>query len=136
MASNFQVRAANTAVDSENRIHDDHVAAAYGFRGGLVPGVTIYGYMASAVIELFGPDWLKRGAMDVRFFQPFYEGEEVAISVAEVGDGRIKVEAGTRASGTAWLDPTLPTPDYPPTQPMPDRRTASPDTMRTGVVLG
>jgi acyl dehydratase len=136
MASTFQVRAVNTAVDSENRIHHDQVAAAYGFSGGLVPGVTVYGYMASAVIEYLGPEWLERGEMDVRFFQPFYEGEQVAISMTEVGDGRIKVEAGTRASGTAWLDRTPQTADYPPAHSMPDRQIASPDTMRTGAVLG
>ena len=39
------LRAVNTAPDSENKMHDDRVAAQYGFRGGLVPGVTVYGYM-------------------------------------------------------------------------------------------
>jgi hypothetical protein len=136
MASFFQVRAVNTAVDSENRIHDDQVAAAYGFSGGLVPGVTIYGYMASAVIDHLGPEWLERGAMDVRFFQPFYEGEQVAVSIAEEGQGRIKVEAGSRASGTAWLETAERTADYPSARPMPDRVAASLETIRVGIELG
>src|SRR5258706_2646006 len=102
----FCVCAVNTASDSENRIHDNSVAATYGFGGGLVPGVTVYGYMASAVIEHFGFEWLEKGAMDVRFFAPFYEGEQVAVSITEVEEGRVKVEAGSRASGKAWLDGT------------------------------
>ena len=100
----LRIRAVNTASDSENRIHDNHVAAEYGFRGGLVPGVTIYGYMAAAVINHLGAEWLHRGAIDVRFFEPYYDGEEVVISLAELPEGRIKVEAGSRASATAWLE--------------------------------
>jgi hypothetical protein len=109
----FRIRAVNTASDSENRIHDNRVAAEYGFRGGLVPGVTIYGYLASAVIDRLGKDWLHHGAMDVRFFEPFYEGEEVEISIAGVLEGRIKVEAPKRASATAWLLNLPPSTDYP-----------------------
>ena len=61
MALPLRVRAVNTAVDSENKIHHDPVAAGYGLRGGLVPGVTVYGYMAAAAMEHFGPEWLDRG---------------------------------------------------------------------------
>jgi hypothetical protein len=100
----LRVRAVNTAPDSENRIHQDSVAAEYGFRGGLVPGVTIYGYLAAAVIDRLGPQWLHCGAMDVRFFEPFYEGEEVAVSITDLPEKRIKIEAGSRASATAWFD--------------------------------
>ena len=35
----------NQATDSENRIHSDEVARQYGFRGGLVPGVTVFAYL-------------------------------------------------------------------------------------------
>ena len=99
----FLVRAVNTAADSENRIHDDRVAAEYGFQGGLVPGVTVYGYMASALLDKIGVEWLRRGAMDVRFFEPFYEGEQVAVSVEEKSAGRWTLKAGSRATATASL---------------------------------
>src|SRR4029077_13744586 len=75
----YRVRARNTAPDSENQIHDDQTAADYGFRGGLVPGVTVYGYLTVPVIRRFGLDWLERGGMSVRFHQPIYEGEEVVV---------------------------------------------------------
>ena len=39
----YRVRAHNIAADSENKIHDDSVARQYGFAGGLVPGVVVYG---------------------------------------------------------------------------------------------
>lgn len=135
MTPSFLVRAVNTAADSENRIHDGRVAAQYGFSGGLVPGVTVYGYMASAVIEHLGPRWLGRGAMDVRFFEPFYEGEQVAVSIAEE-EGRIKVEAGSRALGFAWLEESIQAADYPAERPMPDRVPASREALLPGTVLG
>src|SRR5271155_2239289 len=129
----FLVRAVNTAVSSENRIHDDSVAAEYGFRGGLVPGVTVYGYMASAVIGHFGRPWLESGAMDVRFFQPFYEGEQVAISIMEEERGRIKVEAD-RASGMAWFDGGHPNEDLPEC-PRSERIPASREAFQPGTIL-
>jgi acyl dehydratase len=77
----YRVRARNTATASENRIHDDATAARFGFRGGLVPGVTVYGYLTVPVVARFGRAWLERGALQVRFFQPVYEGDDVIVKV-------------------------------------------------------
>ena len=44
----YTVKARNTSTSSENKIHDDAVAKTYGFRGGLVPGVTVYAYLTDA----------------------------------------------------------------------------------------
>lgn len=131
-----QIRAANAAADSENRIHDDRIAAAYGFRGGLVPGVTVFGYMAYAVIRRFGESWLENGSMDVRFFQPFYEGEQVEVEIADLEQGRIKVEAANRAAGTAWTDSAPHDLELPPAQSIADRVEASRATIYSGAVLG
>jgi len=135
MPPSLRVRAVNTAPDSENRIHDTRVAAEYGFRAGLVPGVTIYGYMASAVMERLGPEWLRRGAIDIRFFEPFYEGEEVAVSISDLPEGRIKVEADSRASATAWIDDMELPVDYPSEYPA-IKQTASLETIQAGKILG
>lgn len=135
-AEPFVIRAVNTAADSENRIHDDRVAAEYGFRGGLVPGVTIYGYMASAVIACLGSEWLHRGAMDVRFFEPFYEGEPVSVTVLEDGSGRWAVKTGTRASASAWICAAAPQATGIPERTLTDRVRASRETLRVGLVLG
>jgi hypothetical protein len=91
----FRFRAHNTAADSENKIHADRVAAAYGFRGGLVPGVTVYGYMIPPVLERFGRRWLERGGITVRFLAPCYEGDTLlarcdgSVVSAEQEDGSL-----------------------------------------------
>ncbi|OAI42559.1 hypothetical protein AYO38_11360 [bacterium SCGC AG-212-C10] len=108
----FRIRAHNASVHSENKIHDDTVAQQYGFRGGLVPGVTVYAYMAVPVVRAFGPDWLERGAMSVRLLKPFYEGEEALVRATVVEDGpdgvtlevvAINPAAETCAAGRATL---------------------------------
>jgi acyl dehydratase len=132
----LRVRAVNTAPDSENQIHSADVAAEYGFRGGLVPGVTIYGYLAAAVIEHFGSEWLNCGAMDVRFFEPFYEGEEVAVSISDLPERRIKIEAGSKVSATAWLDNVIDEAPHPADYPSASRSEASRETMQPGKLLG
>ena len=87
----YRVRATNTAVDSENKIHDDRVAAAYGFRGGLVPGVAVYGYMMAPIVES-APEWLAHGSMRLRLIEPFYDGDAVVVR-AEAAEGTVRVSA-------------------------------------------
>ncbi|MBX9603512.1 MAG: hypothetical protein K2X35_21070 [Bryobacteraceae bacterium] len=118
----FRVLAHNSASQSDNKIHDDAVAARFGFRGGLVPGVVIYGYMTTPVVAGLGPEWLERGAIDVRFQQPFYEGEVV---VTRLEPGMTITAAGedgvVRASGKAWLH-NDPVPVIPVAAPVPAPR--------------
>lgn len=94
----YRVRARNTSTASENRIHHDDVAAAYGFRGGLVPGVAVYAYMTRPAVEAFGRDWAARGTMAARFVQPFYEDDEVVVASAPRGAGALDLKA-TRGQG-------------------------------------
>jgi len=75
----YTVRAHNTSAESENKIHDDEVAAQYGFQGGLVPGVAIYAYITVPVIERLGPEWLRQGSMKIRFQKLVYEGDRVTV---------------------------------------------------------
>jgi acyl dehydratase len=74
----YRVQAYNTATASENKIHDDTVAARLGFGGGLVPGVDVYAYMTQPVVRLWGREWLRRGAISARFRQPVYDGERLS----------------------------------------------------------
>ena len=131
----LRVRAVNTAPDSENQIHDNRVAAEYGFHGGLVPGVTVYGYMTAPVIDLLGPEWLHRGAMDVRFFEPFYHGEEVIVSIENPLEEQMKIAAGSRASATAWILGANPASDYP-GEHSASQQPASRESIRPGMALG
>src|SRR5437870_8819721 len=86
MTSTVVIRAHNNAVNSENEIHADAVAQRYGFRGGLVPGVTVYAYMGGPVVDVLGPDWREHGTMSARFVKPVYDGDEVTVSAAKVDD--------------------------------------------------
>lgn len=75
-----QVVAHNDAADSGNPMHDDETARRFNFKGALVPGVTVFGYLTRALLDEYGPAWLDTGAADVRFRQPVYAGEAVTIA--------------------------------------------------------
>ena len=47
----YRVRAFNNASDSTNLIHADEHARRYGYRGGLVPGVSIFAYMSRSLVQ-------------------------------------------------------------------------------------
>ena len=138
-----EVRARNTAPQSENKIHDDAVAASYGFKGGLVPGVTVYGYLASVVVGELSPQWMQSGSMSVRFQSPFYDGDQVCIQAEKVGaDLRLLAErkAGVVcASGLArMLNPILEWQDFEdaPLPPFDSRPAAAWDLFQPGKPLG
>src|SRR5215831_17236676 len=92
----YRVRARNTSADSENKIHDDATAVHFGFRGGLVPGITIYAYMTVPLVEQFGLDWLERGSMQVKFDQPFYDSDQVIVT-AEIDDRADQIKIAVTA---------------------------------------
>ena len=132
MTTSYLVRARNAAAASENKIHHDDVARRYGFTAGLVPGVTVYAYMAHPVVEVLGRPWLEHGTMAARFVRPCYDGDEVVVeAVATVGEpGVLEVTArrgdgDVVATGTASVPSRAPTPPpitaYP-TAPLPEER--------------
>ena len=82
----YRLRAHNAATASENKIHDDTVARRHGFAGGLVPGITVFGYLTVPVVEAWGQEWLERGFLSVRFRQPIYDGEDVTVATTVVED--------------------------------------------------
>ena len=108
----------------------------HGFRGGLVPGVTVYGYMAAAAMEHFGLEWLDRGAMDVRFLKPVYEDDEIIVTGDAGGDGRVRINAGDSASAEAWIHSGTPVDPTSHTDAPVERRSASRETLAPGVHLG
>jgi acyl dehydratase len=142
----YEVRAHNYAIDADNKIHSDDVAARYGFMGGLVPGVGNYAYMTHPVVETLGRAWLERGTMAAKFIQPVYHGDLVSVRrmVTSVEPVVIQLElfnsAGTLcAVGNASLPATLPAfnPNDYPAQPLPEQlRAATISAVPTGTVLG
>ncbi len=137
----------NTATASENKIHDDEVAAALGFGGGLVPGVDVYAYLTRPAVAHWGPDLLGRGRIDTRFGAPVYDGERIEVRAEVDDDGalhaRVHPPAERGQAAAALLDATIDD-DPPPaptigTAPRPaagDRAPASPETLPVGLVLG
>jgi hypothetical protein len=133
----YRVRARNTAPDSENRIHDDRTAALYGFRAGLVPGVTVYGYLTVPVVDRFGADWLARGGMRMRFLQPVHEGDELVVTLS--GNDVAAGKDGTvcAAGEIFWSEDAPPDLALYPEQPLPAvRPPASAESLAPGRVLG
>jgi acyl dehydratase len=80
---------------TENKIHEDGLARDFGFRGGLVPGVTVYAWMTHPVVSALGAAWLDRGTFGVRFKNPVYFDEpiEIEAAVAERSDAALAIEA-------------------------------------------
>jgi hypothetical protein len=76
----------NGATESENRIHADDVARRFGFRGGLVPGVTVLAYLAQPAISAWGLDWLACGAASAVLRRPLYDGARFEVTVANEAD--------------------------------------------------
>ena len=75
----YEVRTHNPSAHSENRMHSDDVALAYGFKGALVPGVTVFSHMTQPLVAKHGVDWLTRGCAEVAFAKPAYEGELLSV---------------------------------------------------------
>ena len=102
----YRVSAYNTAHDSENKIHDDAVARRFGFGGGLVPGVDVYGYMTHLPVMRWGRAWLERGTAECRFLKPVYDGDIATVTASEV-DGALDITVESRgevcAAGRAGL---------------------------------
>ena len=91
----YRIKASIDLDDSNNKIQDDEYARRHGFRAGLVPGISVFAYMSRPLIDLVGKDWLQRGAADVHFLRPIYEGEEIRIVGAissVVADGALSLE--------------------------------------------
>ena len=59
----YRVKAFNYAFASNNKIHESETAAKLGFKGGLVPGVSLFAYMSSAVTKTWGKGWIDHGGM-------------------------------------------------------------------------
>jgi len=138
VAWTHDVEAFNTATASTNRMHDDSVAATYGFRGGLVPGVDVWAYLARPCLDRWGPAFLERGSMEVRLLRPVYDGERVAARLDD--DGALTcvgADGVVRATGRAALDDDAPPPLDLATAERPDPvPPAEPELLAPGNVLG
>ncbi|MFQ5946058.1 MAG: hypothetical protein ACE5NC_07385 [Anaerolineae bacterium] len=79
-------QAFNQSPDSQNQIHSDELAKEYGFRGGLVPGVTISAYLVHPAVVAWGEDWLSRGHAHIVVGKPLYDDLHFQVQVSETTD--------------------------------------------------
>ena len=91
----YRVSATPTHDAWENKIHEDGLAREFGFRGGLVPGVTVYAWMTRPVVAALGGAWLDHGRFSVRFAKPVYFGQPVTVrtSVAAHSKDEVTIQA-------------------------------------------
>lgn len=139
----YRIRACNTDPDSENPIHADETAIRHGFTAGLIPGVSIYGYMTVPLVRQLGRDWLERGWMRMRLRKPFYDGDDLfaravfvegdAMQVTAMGEGEVRVSAEAGIDDPPTVMPLSEFPVHPLPQPRPE---ACVETVKPGVMLG
>jgi hypothetical protein len=142
----YRVKAFKSGGDECNLIcHDTH-ARRYGYKAGLVPGVSIYAYMSRSLVEFLGREWLDRGFAEVAFNHPAYEGEEMRVagqlaSITREGTLCIEYRAENPqgmecGSGTARLPAQRlqpePTPDDYPSRQREPARPISLETLKAG----
>jgi acyl dehydratase len=129
--------ARNWATTSDNKIHDDEVARTYGFRGGLVPGVTLFSYLVPVLLEDQGEAWLDGGWVEVRFVSAVYEGDDVSADCTS-GVVTLRDSAGqVCVSGEAWRARAGLMDRLPGTATLPaERPPASVESLAPGRVLG
>jgi hypothetical protein len=146
----YRVSASPTHDSWENKIHEDGLARAFGFRGGLVPGVTVYSWMTHPVVAALGGAWLDHGTFSVRFAKPVYFGETVTVRASVAAHSKEDVTIQTRvvndqdevcATATMGLPlgPLLPLPDvtaYPAASLPAERPLASRAYLEQRTVLG
>jgi hypothetical protein len=83
--ADYQVRTHNSSEHSQNRIHSDDVARQFGFKGGLVPGVTVFAHMTRPLVARYGIDWLARAIAEVKLAKPAYENDLLTVRTADAG---------------------------------------------------
>lgn len=111
----WAAEAYNQVPESENRIHSDEIARAYGFEAGLVPGVTVTAYLCHPAVVAWGLDWLERGHARAVIGKPLYDRKrfrvEIAGATASSYDAVLVDQDGTRcATASVGLPETLPEP--------------------------
>jgi hypothetical protein len=115
LPESWSARAWNPVPESENRIHGDDVAKAYGFRGGLVPGVVVSAYLLHPAAVAWGRDWVERGRSHCVVRSPVYDDETFRVEVSDATEMSYEAvlidERGERCAETsASLTPRLPEP--------------------------
>lgn len=74
-ATSAENRKAHPDGEVAGSIHDDSVAADYGFRGAVVHGIRVLEAALAPVYREWGTDWFSGGGISLRHRRPVYAGE-------------------------------------------------------------
>jgi hypothetical protein len=91
MAQDWKGTAYNQVPHSRNEIHGDKVAKDFGFKGGLVPGVTVSAYLMHPAAVSYGMDFLERGFAHVRVNSPLYDEQAFEIHIEDQIEPQIQI---------------------------------------------
>ena len=117
MIQPYSAQAYNQVPQSENEIHGDDVAQRFGFRGGLVPGVTVSAYLFHPAASAWGIDWLSRGRGRAVVHRPLYD--DMKFGVEPRIEGEFAYDATlTDAEGTCVAEGHAELPDQAPAPPV------------------
>ena len=72
--------------DISNPIHSTEIAQAYGFKGPLVGGVTVWGWATDTIVQALGEKWLHNGWAEYSFRQPTFPGDKLRIQGTQHND--------------------------------------------------
>ena len=92
MAQDWKSRAYNQVPHSKNEIHGDKVAKDFGFKGGLVPGVTVSAYLLHPAAVSYGMSFLERGFAHVRVNSPLYDEQTFEIHIENQIGGQTQTQ--------------------------------------------
>ena len=92
MTLNFSGIAHNQSPDSQNQIHSDEMAQRYGFKGGLVPGVTLSAYLTQPGVLRWGQSFLTNGFAEIKIVRPVYDTRPFDVAVTLLDDATYSAE--------------------------------------------
>ncbi|GAA4321594.1 MaoC family dehydratase [Pigmentiphaga soli] len=77
--------------DNDILHYDDAFAKARGFRGTLGHGLMYTGYVCDLAARKYGPEWLSRGRLTVKYVRGVCPGDRLEVSLDE--DGTVQCES-------------------------------------------
>jgi 3-hydroxybutyryl-CoA dehydratase len=83
--------------------YDPEYARQRGFDAPLAHGLMVQGYANDVAMDLYGPDWCRRGAIKVKFVAPVFPDEDIEIEIDASGKLTATNPHGVAMVGTAEL---------------------------------
>jgi acyl dehydratase len=96
-------RMSRPLMSGNNPIHYDPVFARNaGLSAPIATGVMSSAFLSEMLTAVFGVDWLRSGAMDVKFIRPIYAGDTVTARGRIIGKG--STSTGVRITLDIWCE--------------------------------